>query len=417
MPNRISHLLALVTSVLTLGLTTAAQSAAPPECPTITVTGPAGLPDPGGLIPFYAQVLGKVPSGITYKWRVSTGKIVEGQGTDKAKFDVGWPTGATLIATVEGMGLPEGCPNTASDKLAVAIDPGPIHVGSSGEPRAYGGLVNELIEELGKYPGSQGYIFIGTASSDRYKRIEEFIRATASENDFDQSRITVRRETTSKELVEMWVIRPSVDNPFCRACDELACPRVSVSGPAGYVSHGIAIVFSINADLPNLENLKYEWTATAGKIDQGQGSPHLYVITSNADGGKELKVKVRVTGLPQGCPDTAEFVYGEVPLEGDPVMFDEYGSDLSVKDELERLDLAAAEWKSEQSHSFYFILYRGPNESLMSERTRIKRIRDHLTIKRRMPAEKVVIVKGGIGPRRSTHVYKVPSDSDWRPTP
>lgn len=417
MSNRISHLLACVTVILTLALTAAAQKNPPAGCPTIIVTGPAGIPDEGALIPFYVELMGNAPTGISYRWSVSTGKVVDGQGTDKAKFDVNWPTGARVTATVEVLGLPSGCPNSASDTLAVAIDPGPIYVSSSGEPLEYAKSVNQLIEELEEYPNSQGYIFIGTPSSDRYKQIEELIRATASQTGFDQSRLTIKPETTSKELIELWVIRLGVDNPLCKACAELYCPRVSLSGPAGIIAHRMAATFSVNADLPYLENLGYEWSVTAGRIDRGQGKPHLYLITNNADAGKELRVKVRVNGIREGCPDTAEYVYGEVPLEGDPVMFDEYGSDLSVKDELGRLDLVAAEWKSEPSHSFYFILYRGPKESLTSERTRIKRIRDHLTIKRRMPRENVVIVKSGIGPRRSTHVYKVPSDSDWKPTP
>ena len=82
------------------------------DCPTIKVTGPAGIPENGALIPFHARATGKVSSGITYKWSVSTGKVAEGQGTDRAKFDVGWPTTAQVTATVEVRGLPEGCPNT-----------------------------------------------------------------------------------------------------------------------------------------------------------------------------------------------------------------------------------------------------------------------------------------------------------------
>ncbi|MDI1242322.1 MAG: hypothetical protein PSX80_10415, partial [bacterium] len=235
-------------------------------CPTIIVSGPAGIPDEGALIHFHVQLEGKTPSGLRFRWSVSTGKIVEGQGTDKAKFDVNWPTGANVTATVEVLGLPNGCPTTASESMGVAIDPGPIYVGSSGEPRAYTGLVNELIEELEKYPNSQGYIFIGTASSHRYKQIEQLIRAKASQTGFDQSRLTINRETTSKELIELWVIRPGVANPLCRACEDAACPTISVTGPAGRISNGMAI-FSVNADLPNLENLSFDWSVTTGKID------------------------------------------------------------------------------------------------------------------------------------------------------
>lgn len=169
----------------------------------------------------------------------------------------------------------------------------------------------------------------------------------------------------------------------------------------------MATTFSINADLPNLENLKYEWTVTAGKIDQGQGTPHLYLIIGNGDGGKELKVKVRVTGLPEGCPDTAEFVYGELQFEGDPVSLDEWGR-LSREDELGRLDLVAADWKQKPSHFLYFIVCLEQNETAASERARIRRISDHLTKTRRIPKEHVVFLKGGKTGHRRTVVYFVP---------
>jgi hypothetical protein len=185
------------------------------------------------------------------------------------------------------------------------------------------------------------------------------------------------------------------------------CPPIKVSGPAGYIAHGMATAFSINADLLTLENLKYEWIVTAGKIDQGQGTPHLYLITNNADGGKELKVKVRVIGLPAGCSDTAEFVYGELQFEGDPVSLDEWGR-LSRKDELGRLDLAAAEWKQKTSHILYFIVYLAQNETSSAERARMKLISDHLTKTRRIPKENVVILKGGKMGQRRTVVYFIP---------
>jgi len=374
-------------------------------CPTIQVSGPAGIPNPGDLIPFIVQLSGDVPANVGFKWTVSSGKVIEGQGTDKVKIDADWMSGVSVTATVEVLGLPAGCPNTSSETMAVAIDPGPIYVGHSDEPRTYTERVDELIEKLEKYPNSQGYIFIGTPSSDLYKQIEQLIRATASQTGFDQDRLTVKHEITSKQLVELWVIRPGVNNPLCKVCEEVACPRVSLTGPAGYIAHGMPTVFSINADLPNLENLKYEWTVTAGRIDQGQGTPHLYLITNNADGGKELKVKVRVIGLPAGCSDTAEFVYGELQVEGDPVPFDEWGR-LSREDELGRLDLAATEWKQKPSHFLYFIVYLAQNETVASERERINRISNHLIKTRRIPKEHVVILKGGkLGHHRTVIIF------------
>ena len=187
---------------------------------------------------------------------------------------------------------------------------------------------------------------------------------------------------------------------------QISCPTLSVTGPAGYIRDGMATVFTINADLPNLENLKYYWTASAGRLDQGQGTPSIYLITSNADGGKELKVKVQVTGLPDGCSDTAEFEYGELRFERDPPMLEEYGR-VSLEEERERLDVVAAEWKKYQDSYLYIILYLAPRETRASEQARTKRIREHLTRTHKIPEERLVFVNGGVF-QRSTRIYRVP---------
>jgi hypothetical protein len=385
------------------------------NCPTIHVSGPAGIPKPGELIPYIVQLTGNVPENVGFRWSVSSGKVIEGQGTDKVKIDADWMSGVSVTATVEVLGLPAGCPNTSSETMAVAIDPGPIYVGSISEAHAYRGRINELIGVLEKYPNSQGYIFIGSASSDRYKQVEQLIRATASQTDFDQSRLTINREVTSKELIELWVIRPGVANPICKSCEDVACPRIWLNGPAGYIAHGMATIFAFNADLPNLENLKYQWTVTAGNIDQGQGTPVLYLITNNEDGGKELKVKVRVTGLPEGCPDTAEFVYGKLQFEGDAFPWDEWGR-VPLRLELERLDLVAAGWKQNPANFFYIILYRAAGETAASEAARMKRIRNYLVTKKRVPAAHIILVSGGDSDRHRTLVYMIPPGAD-KPTP
>lgn len=203
-----------------LGLAVEAQTTPPAECPTINVLGPAGIPNPDEFIPYVVELKGDVPPEVAFIWSVSTGKVAEGQGTAKVKIDAPeWLTGVSVTATVKVLGLPEGCPNTGSETMAVSIDPGPILVGSTGNATNYPTSFRELIEALEKHPNSQGYIFIGTSNSDRFQEIVRLIRDTARLSGFDQSRLTIKPEATSSEIVELWVIRPGVDNPSCRSCE------------------------------------------------------------------------------------------------------------------------------------------------------------------------------------------------------
>lgn len=55
----------------------------------------------------------RIPSGINYEWEVSTGKIVEGQGTEKIKVDVSGTTENYLTVKLNFKGLALECNNQA----------------------------------------------------------------------------------------------------------------------------------------------------------------------------------------------------------------------------------------------------------------------------------------------------------------
>jgi hypothetical protein len=114
MPKRISHLLAILLIVLSLGLTITAQTIPTADCPTIEVNGPVGIIGRWEPFKFAVNVKGKVRGEIKYRWVVSKGQIIEGQGTPE--ITVVEPDGAdSLTASVELLGLPEGCARTASE--------------------------------------------------------------------------------------------------------------------------------------------------------------------------------------------------------------------------------------------------------------------------------------------------------------
>jgi len=50
-------------------------------CPDLSVTGPAGVTNPGDSMTFTANVSGGTQQNVTYNWSVSSGTISSGQGT------------------------------------------------------------------------------------------------------------------------------------------------------------------------------------------------------------------------------------------------------------------------------------------------------------------------------------------------
>src|SRR6478672_1633785 len=103
----------VVLSFLFAALTVSAQ--VNPQCPNISVTGPAGLIQPGELIPFTVTVK-PTESTLTYKWTVSRGIVAEGQGTPTIKVRVA-PRDFDVTATVEVDGLPQECVKRASETV------------------------------------------------------------------------------------------------------------------------------------------------------------------------------------------------------------------------------------------------------------------------------------------------------------
>ena len=129
------------------------------DCPSISVTGPAGIVE-AGHTGTYSVNISPLAGGqlkLEYLWSTSVGTIVRGQGT-KA-IEVSQPNGVTVTVTVTG--LPQGCPNIASE--TASWDPAPdavkIDVIRSFETGRYENEVAAFAKELEENPDNQGFIF------------------------------------------------------------------------------------------------------------------------------------------------------------------------------------------------------------------------------------------------------------------
>lgn len=133
-------------------------------CPRVMVSGPAGITNPGDSFHFTATI-DKAPSNpIDYRWTVSTGSIVDGQGTDKIRVDVDWEAvdGITVTATVEVLGLAKECPNTYSLTAGVShTRPAAVLEDeySTSISRIDNARLLAFVVEMNKSPSSFAYVY------------------------------------------------------------------------------------------------------------------------------------------------------------------------------------------------------------------------------------------------------------------
>ncbi len=166
-------------------------------CPTLSVTGPAGVTAPGETMTFTANVAGGTSETITYEWTVDNGTIIEGQGTPVIRVattaDLAGQN-VTATVTISGTGLCEQCEKARSETAAVESIP------SCRDIDEFGVLANDEVRarldsffvELQNNPTATGYIINYGKARDVARR-ETLIRNHIRFRNFDASRIILLR--------------------------------------------------------------------------------------------------------------------------------------------------------------------------------------------------------------------------------
>ena len=104
--------------MLTFACVVSAQVPAP--CAAVDIDGPATV-DPGTPLVLKAKVSNA--STPEFKWSVSAGTIIKGQGSDEITVDIAGLSGLTVTVTVELVGAPLACKASASRTTEVPIPP------------------------------------------------------------------------------------------------------------------------------------------------------------------------------------------------------------------------------------------------------------------------------------------------------
>jgi hypothetical protein len=188
------------------------------NCPTLSVTGPAGVTDRGGSMTFTANVSGGSAQNITYNWSVSAGTIASGQGTPSITVTAPSDGTPNVTATVTiGLDVDCACTKEASETAPVAGEILPVLVDEFGKlPNDdIRGRLDAFFAELSNNPNNQGYI-INYGTDREIAARERLITNHIQFRNFDRSRITLVRGGTSPDgepRTKLYRIPPGANNP------------------------------------------------------------------------------------------------------------------------------------------------------------------------------------------------------------
>lgn len=189
-------------------------------CPVISVRSPNSMAGPGETETFTVSVEGSEKYNLSYSWAVSEGRIVWGQNTPSIKV-LRYDCNAAIAATVEIKGLPESCPNTASESSVIAD--------------GCGGLVPEKIDEYSKILFEkekekidtlfsklrndeylEGFIVLPD-NKDLVKRLE-FFKSYFNLKGYDPSRFTIVISDKEKSVTTLWIVSSYSTRIDCDNC-------------------------------------------------------------------------------------------------------------------------------------------------------------------------------------------------------
>jgi hypothetical protein len=205
----------ILVAVLTLTIIAAGQQGKADPCPTVSVDGPSGIVKPGEVGTYTARVDARGHNiAPLYKWTVSAGSIVSGQGTEV--IEVRNPTGWNTTVQVEIQGFPVGCPNLASETSSAGPDlPIPRKLTEITGPLARA-TFDSIIAAAKEEPDSQLFIFISGSTRNRLRSLSlkrSIIGAKLKRLNEDR-RVTIVESTKKDDVTTIWLVPPGATPPL-----------------------------------------------------------------------------------------------------------------------------------------------------------------------------------------------------------
>ena len=171
------------------------------------------------------------------------------------------------------------------------------------------------------------------------------------------------------------------------------CPNVSIICPErGEVGEPLTFTANATGGTPGVTAI-YNWTVSAGRILEGQGTPTIRVDTTGL-AGQTVTATLQMGGYTLDCSASCSVQF-PVPVECRK--FDEYPS-IAYNDEKARLDNYAIELQNDPTATAYVIVYPGQTGKSGDLQKHTKRAVDYLVNSRGINANRIVTL---VGPTRS----------------
>ena len=189
-------------------------------CPTVSVTGPDAITQPGGVMTFTANLSGGSGSDYTYTWKVSQGEIIEGQGSPVIRVQTSEAmAGQNIVAmvTIGGTCTGGNCANTAMETGGIDLGKRPVR-----EKERFGPLQNDDVKariqnlyiDLNNNPSDRAVI-INYGSAKEIAKREKQIRDAIKFLKQDASLVTLVRGGDNGSGIEtvIFIVPSGADAP------------------------------------------------------------------------------------------------------------------------------------------------------------------------------------------------------------
>ncbi|MBS1796768.1 MAG: hypothetical protein JSS81_23255 [Acidobacteria bacterium] len=277
------------------------------------------------------------------------------------------------------------------------------------EPAASRGVVVYYNARKGKYPLEGGKEWAKSALSWISSSWDEPKRQIE----------TVDGGYREYRTLEFWIVPAGAEmprpTPSFKSSDLVYCPEINVAGDGFGRTRTESLNFSVVVKGAP-ENLKYslEWSVSAGRIVDGQGTNRIAVDLSNTDAEK-VTASVIVKGL---SPECGPHAFATTGIGLFPRIIDEFPM-VPYSEIAARMDAVFLMLNSDPTARSNIIIY-GSRNGLKSKKEFFfvsNNLRKYIAFRRYDPG-RVTIVDGGFRERMWVEVYLVPTGVEPpRPTP
>ncbi|MDQ3798002.1 MAG: Ig-like domain-containing protein [Acidobacteriota bacterium] len=183
----------------------------PCVCPTVSISGPTSVVEPGAPMTFTVNVSGGTAENITYNWTVSAGTIESGQGTPTITVSTTGlqDTNVTATVNIDGTGLCTECGRTFTETGSVGRPPlvPPFDTFGRLQNDEVRGRLDQYFVALRNDPAASGYILID-APDREFNRLRTLILNHARLRRFPTDRITIEQgdATATEPTTRLYVI-------------------------------------------------------------------------------------------------------------------------------------------------------------------------------------------------------------------